>query len=674
MELEEKIEEIIHDHKPGKKAPRFFFIVIGISVGVLLTAGAVAAHHIDTSYKNRVFPGIHIGDINIGGMPREELEKFLTDMNDKLSNEGLHFTITGQEEKKFTLFPVNATENSTEELMHIDVDKEAAYIVNLGKKGTFFSRLFTYARSSWGEPHLKLRFITVDEKALTASLTQETQALVQEPKNADIVVDSRRPVQIQTLPSASGLTFDFTPVKEKLVASWSVLKVPDVALAATTKEPIIKESEVPLLTKNIDAVFAGGPLFLQYTNDNGETQKWKLSEDNIQKWLGLHPYTDGTAGLGLKPEPVKKYIDDYIASEVDIEPENARFAIDENGNVEEFAGSRTGMKVDIEKTYEVLDMTIRSRALQVADTTSTIQLTVAVAEPQIKTGDVNNLGIKDALGVGVSNFKGSPANRVHNIKAAVKKLNGILIKPGEEFSAIIYTQPYTIEAGYLPEKVIKGDKIIPEIGGGLCQVGTTLFRMAMNSGMEITERRNHSLVVNYYNDPSNGLPGTDATIYDPAPDFKFKNDTENYILIQTSVNTEKGDLRFTLWGTKDGRKAYYTKPVVSRWIPSGAARIIQSSSLKPGVKECQNAFRGADASFTYVREMPDGTKQNRIFESHYRPLPQICLVGAEKTTEGTCAEGETCTAPPAESPASPAEATPAPVTPAPEAVPAVSGL
>jgi len=174
-------------------------------------------------------------------------------------------------------------------------------------------------------------------------------------------------------------------------------------------------------------------------------------------------------------------------------------------------------------------------------------------------------------------------------------------------------------------------------------VGTTLFRMAMNSGMEITERRNHSLVVSYYNDPANGLPGTDATIYDPSPDFRFKNDTNNYILIQTAMNEKTGELKFTIWGTRDGRKGSYTKPVVHKWIPAGAPRITETTSLAPGEKTCQSAFRGAQASFTYTRVMPDGTKQDKVFESYYRPLPQICLVGVEKVSIPE--EGEETTAP-----------------------------
>lgn len=641
MDILEELEHTV-DPKKTRKIPKSFFIITTASVVILCIAGVLGAAHIDESYKERVFPGIHIGELNVGGMQRQELEKFLTDMNDKLSNEGLHFTLTGAgEDKKFTIFPVTQTETSDTDIMHIDVQKEANYIVSLGKKGTFFTRIFTYAKSSWLEPHLKLRFIAVDESSLMNALKQNVQILVQEPKNADITVVSRTPVQFQTTASAPGVIYNFSNVKDKLIESWSVLNVPDITVATESKTPDILDKDVPVLTQNINQVFAAGPLSIEYTNDSGEVQRWKISEDNIQKWLGLHVYEDHTAGLGLKKELVQDYVDMYVAPDVNVDAQDARFTIDESGKVQEFEGSHPGLKVDSEKTYLALDTIIRSRALNLPEATSTIQLVTAVDEPLVKTGEVNDLGITQALGTGTSNFKGSPANRIHNIKAAVKKLNGILIKPGEEFSAIAYTQPYTLEAGYLPEKVIKGDKIVPEIGGGLCQVGTTLFRMAMNSGMDITERRNHSLVVSYYNDPSNNLPGTDATIYDPAPDFKFKNDTGSYVLIQTSVNVEKGDLKFTLWGTKDGRKGSYTKPVVSRWIPTGPTRVIESTSLKPGVKECQHAFPGADTSFTYTREMSDGTVQNKVFESHYRPLPEICLVGVEKKPD--CPEGTVCT-------------------------------
>jgi vancomycin resistance protein YoaR len=273
--------------------------------------------------------------------------------------------------------------------------------------------------------------------------------------------------------------------------------------------------------------------------------------------------------------------------------------------------------------------------------TSSLQLAIALVEPEITTGEVNDFGIEDILGVGYSSYKGSPTNRIKNIRFAVtKKLNGILVKPGETFSMLNALKPFTEEGGYLPELVIKGDRIKPEVGGGLCQVGSTMFRAAMNSGLDIVERRNHSLVVNYYNDHRNKMPGADATIYDPAPDFKFKNDTAGNILIMTDMNEKTQELFFTLWGKSDGRKGYYDPPTLHNWIPTGPAKDIITDELPEGKKKCQEPHPGAVASLKYHRELPSGELVTRVFESHYRPLPRICLIGGTPTAT---ADGQTTT-------------------------------
>ena len=195
---------------------------------------------------------------------------------------------------------------------------------------------------------------------------------------------------------------------------------------------------------------------------------------------------------------------------------------------------------------------------------------------------------------------------------------------------IVCTDDFT-----LPEMVIKGREIKPEIGGGMCQIGTTLFRTAMNSGMPISERRNHSLVVSYYADPVNGNPGTDATLYEPNVDFKFINDTGGYLLLQTSIDYKKQELVFTFWGKSDGRKGSYTHPEVTKWIPAGEPQEIIVTTLKPGERKCQNAFRGAVTSFTYTIINSSSEKIERVFDSYYRPLPQICMVGAPLASTST---------------------------------------
>ena len=162
-------------------------------------------------------------------------------------------------------------------------------------------------------------------------------------------------------------------------------------------------------------------------------------------------------------------------------------------------------------------------------------------------------GIETLIGQGKSDFKGSTRSRIHNIKTALTRYDGLLIAPGEEFSFVENLGEVDGEHGYLPELVIKNDKTEPEFGGGICQVSTTAFRAAIYSGLEITARKNHAYPVSYYNPQ-----GMDATIYVPKPDLKFINNTPGYILIQTEI--EGTQLTFNFYGTNDGRKVEVDGP------------------------------------------------------------------------------------------------------------------
>jgi len=249
---------------------------------------------------------------------------------------------------------------------------------------------------------------------------------------------------------------------------------------------------------------------------------------------------------------------------------------------------------------------------------------VAVTPVKIATGDVNDLGIKELIGRGVSNFKGSPKNRRHNIAVGAKSLNGILIKPGEEFSLLKALGPIDGEHGYLQELVIKGNRTVPEYGGGLCQIGTTTFRAALRSGLPITQRQNHSYRVVYY-EPA----GMDATIYDPWPDFRFLNDTGFYILFMARV--EGDDLIFDFYGTKDGRKVVINPdpPKIFNITGPGPVRYIDSTDLKPGEKKkLESPHSGADTYFKYTVTYPSGEVKEQEFKSHYVPWPEVWLVGA----------------------------------------------
>ncbi len=123
--------------------------------------------------------------------------------------------------------------------------------------------------------------------------------------------------------------------------------------------------------------------------------------------------------------------------------------------------------------------------------------------------------------------------------------------------------------------------------------------------------------------------GTDATIYSPAPDFKFLNDYPTPLLFQTHINGD--EVIFELWGVKDGRVATQTKPIITNVKAPAATRMVETLDLAPGEKKCtESAHAGADASFTYGVTYPNGQASSTVFNSHYVPWQAVCLIGVSQ--------------------------------------------
>ena len=250
----------------------------------------------------------------------------------------------------------------------------------------------------------------------------------------------------------------------------------------------------------------------------------------------------------ISDEALSNFIED-LARKVNKDPVNAKFKV-EGGKVTAFSLSSPGFRLNKQKSLENFKEYLLNQ-----DFSNPLELSTQKIQPEISSDSQDNLGINSLIGSGESNFAGSPKNRVYNIKVATNRFNGTLIKPGEEFSFVKILGEVDGEHGYLPELVIKHDKTEAEFGGGICQVSTTTFRAAINSGLEITARRNHAYPVSYYNPQ-----GMDATVYVPRPDLRFINNTPGYVLIETQIEGTK--LIFNFYGTDDGRKVNIIGPKI----------------------------------------------------------------------------------------------------------------
>jgi vancomycin resistance protein YoaR len=262
----------------------------------------------------------------------------------------------------------------------------------------------------------------------------------------------------------------------------------------------------------------------------------------------------------LDSNAIKAHIED-LSRKVNRDPQEPKFKA-EGGVVTSFSEAQNGIELNIEKSSQLV-----YEALSKDSNTPNQKIELPFDSKKVATnyGDVNNLGISSLIGQGVSNFKGSPKNRIFNIKVATDRFNGLLIKPGEEFSFVKNLGEVDAEHGYLPELVIKNNVTEPEFGGGICQVSSTAFRAAIYSGLKITARRNHAYAVSYYN-PA----GMDSTVYLPNPDLRFVNNTPNYILIQTKIVGTV--LTFDFYGTDDGRKTTVDGPYTTDKQPDGSLK------------------------------------------------------------------------------------------------------
>jgi len=283
---------------------------------------------------------------------------------------------------------------------------------------------------------------------------------------------------------------------------------------------------------------------------------WKLSLAETKTLYKTRSVGDGTFMLQLRPSAIYSYLNIHISPKINTIGEQSRF-VREQGKIVLIKGGTKGSTVDGMKTSLML------RSALVAGK-GAIQVQIMPYRPSVfSASDFEKLKFFDLLTTGETNFAGSPKNRVHNIKVGTARFNGLVIMPREEFSFNTYLGNVDKVNGYLPELVIKENVTTPEYGGGICQVSTTAFRAVMQSGLDVTVRKNHSYPVSYY-----GAPGFDATIYQPSPDFRFVNDMATPVLLKTSVVGTK--VKFEVWGKNDGRIVKINGPFTTEKKPDGS--------------------------------------------------------------------------------------------------------
>lgn len=592
-------------------------IAIIFFIALILFAGGCLAY--EKIYDGKIYPGVYLGDINLGGLTKDQAQELLNQKVNTLNQSGIIFYFDNHQS---TLLPVVASADA--ELAYILINFNASHTVDLayayGRSKNALTNFLDKIDALIIGNKIGLNF-TIDEGGVKKVLKENFSQFDNPAVDAKLIYDgdAKKINNFTVEPEKIGAAINYQSALEQLKSNLLNLDASTIELIKINDYPEIYKKDVLNLNRKINQIMSRAPLTLKY-----EKISWAIDQNQLALWLALklnsEPTGNDKVDVSLNRQAVEEFLKNEVAVKIDKKPVEARFEI-KNGKVAVFQTGADGLEFDLNSNLDKIENDF------INDGHNDVSLVVREIKSSSDVDQTNNFGIKEIIGTGHSNFAGSPANRRHNIATGANTLNGILIKPEEEFSLLAALGEIDAESGYLQELVIKGDKTVPEFGGGLCQIGTTMFRAVLASGLPITERRNHSYRVVYY-EPA----GTDATIYNPAPDFKFINDTGNYILIQARI--EGDDIYFDFWGSKDGRAVEKTDPTIYNIVRPGPAKIIETTDLPVGLKKCtERAHNGADAYFDYKVTYADGTIKEKRFSSHYVPWQEICLVGVAKKTD-----------------------------------------
>lgn len=560
-------------------------------------------------YQGKVYPGVKIEGNKIAGMTEEEVETFIENYDNDLAEAGIEFIYN---DKTFaltsTVFSLENPEISYE-IIALDPQDTAKESYNYGRDSGFITNLGQQFSALLGGKNIELDYEILNEE-VEGELIDQFSEFESPAQNASLSFDASGEIEI--IDEESGEVFNFDELLNQLKNNVKNLSNEPITLSLEAEEPEVTKAEAEAMTDQVEKIISRAPFKLTY-----EDEDWEISDYGVQTALEFSP-----DGVIFELTKISSFFDE-IAEDVDVPVKEGKFEVvgSENITLKEIQEPENGMELNYTDSVSAMNENI------IKEDKESAELVVDISLPNVSPDNVDELGIKELLGTGQTNMSGSPSNRIFNITKGADILNGLLIAPDEELSLITALGEIDGDHGWLPELVIKENKTIPEFGGGLCQIGTTTFRMAMNSGMEILERRNHSYVVSYYN--YNGKPGVDATIYDPKPDFRFENDTGNWVLLQTRI--EGSDIYFDLWGTSDGREGYFKDPENYNFVSAPPTVEIETDELAPGQRDCsEKAHNGVSAAFDYIIVRPDGEEEVTTFTSKYKALPAVCRVGKEE--------------------------------------------
>lgn len=628
----------------GLKLP---LLAVLLAAAALIILGIGSATAFQLIHSDEVYPGIAVGDVQIGGMTKDAAAAELRPWVGQRAAQLL--AVRGPEsERKLSAADLGATFDAAAAV-------DAAYSV--GRTGGLLDRLSAQFQALTGGYKVEAPGLRMDRTKLAAAVAQWVQEIDRPVKDSGLKIGADLTVNVA--PSVVGRKLDQTAAAanvERALATGAASM--DLPVAET--QPKVTEKDVEDARLKVTKMLSG-PVSLELGD-----QPWTLSPKDIAAAISIDQKAGTPAPVvTLKDDSLKKLVD-TAATAVDQPKINARFDWN-GGNLKLLSAGQDGRKVDRAQALTLLTAALSSDQ-------RVVSLPVSVDKAAGNNIDPTSLGINEKIESDSTTFYGSVPERAHNIKLAASRLNGVLLAPGDIFSFNQELGPTTLKSGFQIGFgiVINNGQMetVPSEGGGICQVATTLFHDIFWAGYQIEERYPHAYWIRTYGQPPLGMVGLDTTVDAPNLDFKFMNNTNNYLLIQSGVQGSR--VEFSLYGTKPTWKVEVDQPVITNVVKPEPGTVRQEEPTWPAGKQVwvDTATDGMDV--TIVRRVIDGGGVRTLnLKSHYAPVRDVLAVGAgtpPPTAAPIAGPGPTPTQEASSAPAGP----PAPTAVPPAATPTVA--
>ena len=537
----------------------------------------------------RIADGVRIDGVNVGGMKPGAAQRLLERRARSLERIPVVF-VAG--ERRWRVTP---------EQLGVRADWHAA--VELARRhGDGFGPLRGFRRIGVRVFGAQLAPPTrVYEAALGFELSRFARAIYRPHRDPQLRLHGLAPVVIS---GTAGRELDRQAAARIVVAALAGFSRQPVALPVRSKPTAVSATQLAADAAHVRTALSG-PVQMRWRGVG-----WTIAPQQLRVMLALP--ARGATTLRIGGPGADRYFE-RLGRALDRPARNAGFAIAAGGEVG-IIPSRVGRRLDVTAT----SANLLTAALSQNQRTS--RVVVSTARPGRTTRQARAMGIRGLVG-SYETIYGGDANRIHNVQLVARLLDGHLIAPGATFSFNRATGARTAEKGFREAPVIINGELGTGLGGGVCQVSTTVFNAAYEAGLKITSRTNHALYISHY------PLGRDATVDYPDVDLRFVNDTTHWLLLRTFVGSYS--LTVGLYGTPQHRRVVtQTRPLVETGPPP--VKHEPDPTLAHGRRVVVDG--GEPSSSTSVRRLVyEGGKllYDNTWYSSYRSQPKLVLVGTK---------------------------------------------